>query len=377
MCELNGSLKEPLLVRDIMAVLEQFAPTYLAESWDNVGLMVGSKEQKVNRVLCALDLNEEVIEEAVACGANCIVTHHPFLFKALKKIDLDSPQGKMIARLIEKQIAVYSMHTNYDITWGGLNDELAQGLELEDIKILETTYEEQLYKCIIYVPVTHYQQVREVIVKNMTTQIGAYSGCTFTTGEGEGTFIPLEGSSPYLGQEGMLETVKECQVSFMGTNAEIQYILQLIQKVHPYEEVAVDVFELKNMKKKYGIGRYGCLKKPVSLEEWVEKVKAYFNIEHLRITDPTSRMIQKVAICSGAGSSFIGAAARVADVYITGDLKFHEGQMAKSLGLVVLDVGHYASEQIALEPIGRWIKQHFESCEVLYSKVNGETLWIK
>lgn len=377
MSELKIPNTQAPLLKEIINVLEQFAPLYLAESWDNVGLMIGSERQQVDKVLCALDLNEAVIEEAVAHGVNCIITHHPFLFKPLKQIDLDSSQGRMIARLIEKQIAVYSMHTNYDITWGGLNDELAEGLGLQEIQLLSPTYEEQLYKCIIYVPVTHYNEVREVIVQNMTTQIGAYSGCTFTTGEGEGTFVPLEGSNSYLGEKGILEKVKECQVSFMGTNVEIKHILKAIGEVHPYEEVAVDVIKLQNMTKKYGIGRYGKLKEPITLEDWIKKVKAYFNIEYLRITDSSSRMIEKVAICSGAGSEFIGCAARVADVYITGDLKFHEGQMAKSLGVVVLDVGHYASEQMALKPIGRCIKQHFNNCDVLYSEVNGETLWIK
>ncbi|MBP3887153.1 MAG: Nif3-like dinuclear metal center hexameric protein [Cellulosilyticum sp.] len=377
MSEFNHSKQVTPILKDIMNVLEQFAPLYLAESWDNVGLMVGSKHKTVNKVLCALDLNEEVIEEAIMQEVDCIITHHPFLFKALKRIDLDSTQGAMLEKLIANQIAVYSMHTNYDITWGGLNDELAHGLGLQDIKLLETTYEEQLYKCVIYVPLTHYESVREAIVNNMTTQIGDYSGCTFTSGEGEGTFIPLEGSNPYIGKQGIFEKVKECQVSFMGTNAEIQHILQAVKKVHPYEEVAIDVFELKNMKKQYGIGRYGRLEKAVSLDEWIQTVKAYFKIDYLRVTDPTPKMIQTVAICSGAGSSFIGSAARVADVYITGDLKFHEGQMAKSLGLVVLDVGHYASEHRALEPIGRCIEAQFKNCQVLYSKMNGETLWTK
>ena len=364
-------------LKGVMKALEKFAPTYLAESWDNVGLMVGSPSQEVQKVLCALDLNEEVIEEAITNQADCIVTHHPFLFKPLKRINLEDAQGRMIAKLIEHKISVYSMHTNYDITWGGLNDELAHGLGLEHIKLLETTYEEQLYKCVIYVPTTHYDVVRQAVIQNMTTQIGDYSGCTFTTSEGEGTFIPLEGSNPYLGHEGKLEKVKECQVSFMGTNAEIQHIVAAVQDVHPYEEIAMDVFELKNMKKSYGIGRYGTLKEAVSLEQWIQQVKAYFKLEHIRVTDPSPRKIQTVAICSGAGSSYIGKAARVADVYITGDLKFHEGQMAKSLGLVVMDVGHYASEQIALKPIGECIMQCFTDCEVIYSKVNGETLFIK
>lgn len=365
-------------LKEIIDVLEQFAPSYLAESWDHVGLMVGNKEQEVHKVLCALDLNEAVLEEAINEGANVIVTHHPFLFKPIKCLDLGTPQGRMIDQLIEKKISVYAMHTNYDITWGGLNDELAKGLGLEEIKLLDTTYEEPYYKCVIYVPVTHYSVVREAIVKHMNSQIGNYSGCTFTSGIGEGTFLPLDGSKPYLGQQGTLEKVEECQISFMGTNAEIQYILQAVKKVHPYEEIAVDVFELKNVKKQYGIGRYGKLKEPVTMQQCLKMVKQFFKVPYVRVTQTNEEiMIQKVAICSGAGSDYLESAAVVADVYITGDMKFHEGQRAIRLGIPVIDVGHYASEAIALKPIGQCIKRHFNQCEVLYSKVNGETLWIK
>lgn len=365
-------------LKEIIKELERFAPTYLAEKWDNVGLMVGNKEQKVHKVLCALDLNEAVLEEAIKEDVNVIITHHPFLFKSMKCLDLGEPQGRMIATLIEKQISVYAMHTNYDVTWGGLNDFLAQGLGLEEVKILECTYEEPYYKGVIYVPITHYEQVREVVVKHMHSRIGNYLGCTFTSGQGEGTFLPLEGSHPYLGQEGILEKVQECQVSFMGTHAEVQDIVSAVKKVHPYEEMAVDVFELKNMKKQYGIGRYGKLKTPISMSEWLEKVKQFFGVTYVRTTEQNmNRRVQKVAICSGAGSEYLPKAAKVADVYITGDMKFHEGQNAIRLGIPVIDVGHYASEQIALAPIGQCINQHFSQCEVIFSKCNGETLWIK
>ena len=365
-------------LKEIMDELECFAPTYLAESWDNVGLMVGDKEQEVHKVLCALDFNEAVLEEAMVKGVNMIITHHPFLFKPIKRLDLNEPQGKLIARLIENRISVYAMHTNYDITWGGINDVLAKGLGLENIKLLETTYQEPCYKCIVYVPVTHYSLIRDVIISHMNAQIGNYSGCTFTSGEGEGTFIPLEGSEPYLGREGHLEKVKECQVSFMGTNGEIQCILAAIKRVHPYEEMAVDVFELKNIKRQYGIGRYGNLKEPIRMDQWLQIVKKFFGVEYVRLTETNmDTIIQKVAICSGSGSDYLSKAAAVADVYITGDMKFHEGQMAKSLGIPVMDVGHYASEQMALRPIGERIQQRFKLCEVLFSKVNGETLWIR
>lgn len=364
-------------LRELIKELEQFAPPYLAESWDNVGLMVGHPNQEVHKILCALDANEKVIDEAIENQIDCIITHHPFLFKALKSIRLDTKEGRMIEKLIQNQISVYSMHTNYDTTWGGTNDVLAKLLELEDIKVLEPTYEESLYKCLIYVPKTHIESVRETIVKQMTTQIGHYLGCTFTTSVGEGTFIPLKGSTPYLGQLGHLEKVEECQISFMATKTEIEFILKAVQKVHPYEEIAVDVFELKNQKKTYGIGRYGKLKTPVQLEEWIDQVKTCFKCPYVRVTDISSRKIQKVAICSGAGSSFIKKAAKVADVYITGDLKFHEGQLAQSLDLSIIDVGHYVSENITLKPIGNYITSRFKTCEIVYSKVNGETLFLR
>lgn len=365
-------------LKELIEKLEELAPPYLAESWDNIGLMVGDPNQQVSRVLYALDLNEAVIEEALHHQVQCIVTHHPFIFRPLKQINLASCEGKIIAKLLQANMAVYSMHTNYDITWGGLNDELAAMLGLLETKVLETTYEEPLYKCVIYVPVTHYEVVREVVTQQMTTTIGNYLGCTYTSGEGEGTFMPLVGSSPYLGQQGQLEKVKERQVSFMGTNLEINHILKLVKSVHPYEEIAVDVFKLENVKRSYGIGRYGKLKEPVSLERWLEQVKTLFKVTHVKVTDCSSKMIQKVAICSGAGSDYIVPASQVADVYLTGDLKFHEGQLAQQLGLIVVDVGHYASEQIGLAPIARKIEQCFgKDCVVIESKVNGETLHIR
>lgn len=363
-------------LEEVIKELERMAPKHLAESWDNVGLMVGSPSSEVSKVLCALDLNEEVVEEAIRLGANCIVTHHPFIFSPIKQLNLDGGQGKLIQQLILHQISVYSMHTNYDIAEGGLNDYLAEHLGVKETKVLDVTYKEKLYKAIIYVPCSHLEQVRKTVINHMKCDIGNYAGCTFSV-QGEGTFIPLEGSSPYLGDLGKLEKVNENQLSFIGTHQEVSHIIEEVKKVHPYEEVAIDVFLLENINKSYGIGRYGILDEEVSIEEFLARVKKFFNIEHVRVTDTKERMVKRVAICSGAGSSFIAKAASVADVYLTGDVKFHEGQMARAMGLTVIDVGHYASESIALVPIGEWLQQAFSECEVIYSAVNGETLFIK
>ncbi len=365
------------ILNEVIAVLEKFAPTELAEAWDSVGLLLGSQGQSVNKVLCALDLNEEVAEEAIQLQADCIVTHHPFLFKPLKQIDLDSKSGRIIAKLIKANIAVYAMHTNYDIAEGGLNDYLSAGLGLEEIKVLQITKEEKLCKCQVYVPVTHAEAVREAIVSYNPCKIGDYAGCTFMA-SGEGTFMPLETANPYIGTCGNLERVKECVISFMTEAKQVTDIMKHIQKVHPYEEIAYDVFELKNIAKHYGIGRVGVLPEALSLEDFITQVKQFFGVPYVRVTKvkkvPT---IKRVAICSGSGAEYISIAAKTADVYITGDLKFHEAQMAYDLGIPVIDVGHYVSENKALIPIGHCITSQFEDCEVVYSKIDGEMLFIK
>lgn len=356
--------------------LEKKFPLKLKEEWDNVGLMIGNPMQEVNKVLLTLDVNLKVVEEAIENNVQCIISHHPLFFKGLKNINLSTSQGKIIEKLITHNIAVYSMHTNYDVAEGGLNDELCQMLELKDCTILETTYKEKLYKVAVYVPITHREQVREAIISHMTTCIGNYAGCTFSY-KGEGTFMPLEGSNPYVGNKDNLCRVEENKIEFIVAEGEVSSLLSCIKKVHPYEEVAIDQYELCNISKEYGIGRYGKLEVPISVEDFIKKVKQCFKVDYVRVTPIHKSQIQTVALCSGAGSEYINKAAKVADVYITGDLKFHEGQMADALNLTVIDVGHYASENIALAPIERCICNCFKDCKVIYSTVNGETLTLK
>lgn len=360
-------------LKEVIAALTRLAPLELAESWDNVGLMIGAKSQEVRKVLCALDVNEAVIDEAIEGGYECIVSHHPFLFAPIKKLDLEKGQGKLIAKLIKNDIAVYSMHTNYDIAQGGLNDYLSEKLGLEQIKILQKTASKKFCKVIVYVPDTHLEVVREVIINENPCTIGNYRGCTFSS-KGEGTFMPLEGSNPFIGQANELEYAKEQKLEFMAYEQDVQRLIALINKVHPYEEVAFDVYELKNIEEVIGLGRVGKLPQKVSFETFIEQVKAVFKVPYVRVTEDLSKPVEKVAICSGSGAEFIKIAAQKADVYITGDLKFHEGQKAKELGLAVIDVGHYASENIAMQHIASYLSNEIKDLEVACSKVNGETL---
>lgn len=358
-------------VNNVIDVLNSFAPPTLAESWDSIGLMVGSKKQAISKVLCALDLNGEVVEEAIAVGANLIVTHHPFIFKPIKNIDCDTPMGSIIQKLIKHDIAVFSMHTNFDVTTGGINDYLAERIGLCDIQPLQVTSSYKLQKLVVYVPQTHYEVVRAALTAHNEATIGNYKGCTFGA-QGTGTFIPLEGSQPYLGQVHTLEEVKEVKLECLAEPREIPALMEVIKKVHPYEEVAYDVYNLENIEHCEGIGRVGACE-PIKVSAFIETLKHLFNIPYVRLVAKEDRVISKIALCSGSGGSFIGIAAAKADLYITGDVSFHEAQEALSKGLVVVDVGHYASENIAMPVIENYLSKCFEEMEVLCSKVNGET----
>lgn len=358
-------------IKEVVEALNAFAPPHLAESWDSIGLMVGSKKAPVQKVLCALDLNLEVIDEAINMGAQLIVTHHPLLFKPISSIDYDTPMGQMLYKLIKHDLAVFSMHTNFDVATGGINDYLAHQIGLKAIKPLQITSSYKLQKLVVYVPQSHYEAVRQAIVKCNKATIGNYIGCTFGA-EGIGTFMPLEGSTPYLGKMDQLEAVKEVRLECMVEPSQVQELMDIIKRVHPYEEVAYDLYNLENIEHCEGIGRVGVCD-PIKVSDFISKLKQFFGIPYVRLVAKEDKMISKVALCSGSGGSFIGIAATQADLYITGDVSFHQAQEALSKGLVVVDVGHYASENIAMPIIESYLTKQFKNMKIVCSNVDGET----
>lgn len=357
-------------VKQLVDSCHQLAPPHLAESYDNVGLLIGNATDRVDKVLCALDLNEEVIKEAIDNKAQCIITHHPFLFKSIKKIDTTTAQGKIIKELIKNDINLIAMHTNLDIVEGGINDFLANKLNIKQIKPLKITAIEPMYKVSVCVPITHEETVRQALIQWNQTTVGNYSGCTFTT-KGVGTFIPQEGSNPTIGKLHHLEKVDEVKIEVVIEANKLQGLLQLLKSVHPYEEIAYDVYCLEHMNTVRGVGRWGHVDQ-ISLQELIKNVKVTFGIPYVRVTGQTDKMIEKIAVCSGSGSSFINEAAAVADVYITGDMTFHEAQSASNEGLIVLDVGHYASENIAIPLIKDYLAKNLKNIEVICSQVDAE-----
>lgn len=335
-------------VKDIITIMEKHFPVSLAESWDNVGLQLGEREQGVERLMVALDLDNEILEQALANKVDMIVTHHPLIFKALKNIDYDVPGNRLIRNLIQANISVYSAHTNLDSAPNGLNQFLAEKLGLAEIEPLFPAISEELYKIVVYVPVTHVEVVRQAMTEAGAGNIGRYSDCSFCV-RGTGTFRPGENTNPYLGQKGQLEMVDEYRLETVAYEGQLPAIIKAMQASHPYEEVAYDLYQLGNQGRAYCPGRKGLLPEKMDLGSFAGQVKTALALEDLRVVGDLTRDIQRVAVVSGAGASFHDVCIKQGiDVLVTGDLKYHEAKDAEAAGLTVIDAGHQGTEQIVV-----------------------------
>lgn len=333
-------------VKDIVSIMETHFPLYLAETWDNVGLQLGSLDRDLERVMVALDLDGEILEQAVNKRVGMIITHHPLFFKPIKRIDLATVEGKMIRKLIQEDITVYSSHTNLDAAEQGLNQLLAECLNLEKIEPLGQDKMEELFKLVVYVPSTHVHELRKAINEAGAGHIGQYSDCSFRS-IGTGTFCPGEESNPFLGEKGLLEEVEEYRLETVVYKHELPRIIKIMEEAHPYEEVAYDIYHLENQGKVFSLGRKGQLKNEMSLSAYVDEVKKCLGVKTLRIVGNMNDRIKTVAVVSGSGASLINRVQNNGiDLFITGDLKYHEAKEAQAIGLAIIDAGHQATEEI-------------------------------
>ena len=351
-------------MKEIARAIERQAPLQLQESWDNCGLQVGSISSSVQRVLTALDVTSEVVSEAIELQVDAIVTHHPMIFKGIKSINTDTMQGKMIKDLLCHGINVYSAHTNLDVAEGGLNDEVARRLGLQDIQGLEETGRDVAYKVAVYVPVTHSKQLRQALGDAGAGHIGAYSHCSFSVA-GEGRFLPLEGTNPFIGHTGTIEIVAEERVETVVPKTLLGQVLAAMKEAHPYEEIAYDIVALENAYDAHYIGRIGNVPQPLSIEDFKEVLQSVFPHSQLRWGGAKPSSIQRIGLCTGSGAEFIKIAAKQkADVYITGDVKYHDMQLAKELGITVVDAGHYGTEYMSQTLLKQMIEKSFTADEV-------------
>lgn len=349
-----------LSIQQVIQLIEDLAPKELAEDWDNVGLQIGSYDQRVNKILVTLGVNQSVMEEAVAKEVDLIISHHPVIFNSLSQVRYDTDTGKIIKTAVENEINVYVAHTNYDVAKGGLNDLLAEKLGLQEVQVLQPTFEDELKKLVVFIPETDVVKIRDAITSAGAGAIGNYSDCTFQVA-GTGTFKPLAETDPHIGQQGQLEETQEVRLETIVPVSKLNKVLNKLKSAHPYEEVAYDLYSVDITGEKMGLGRIGKLGGILPFPEFIEKVKQELAVEDLRIVEPEKPEIETIALCSGSGADLIKTANfNGADILLTGDLKYHEAELAAELGLGVVDAGHYGTEIIMQQGIQKYLINKIE-----------------
>jgi dinuclear metal center YbgI/SA1388 family protein len=344
----------------------------LAESWDNTGLQVGDPSAEISRIMIALDATPNVVEEAISSGCQLLVTHHPLIFKPQKSISTATHQGRLIHAAIRAGLAIVSMHTNYDIAEGGLNDVLAEQLELANCTVLQVTSGQELVKLVVFVPEDYLEQVRGALFPHVES-LGVYRDCSFAA-PGEGTFTPQEGATPTIGTVGTFEQVREYRLELLVDRVNMAQALKTLVAAHPYEEPAFDIYPLHNQGEQRGLGRIGYLPQATTLANYADLVATQLSATGVRYIGDPAATIKKVALCSGGGASVMRTAMRAgAQVLITGDVKYHEARDAEELGIALIDAGHFPTEIIMVAAVQLRLQQilsnaGFDGCQTVPSQ---------
>lgn len=345
-----------MLSNDVIKILNSLAPEHLADSWDNSGLQIGSRRKEVKKILVSLDFCREVLNKAIFEGFDMVVTHHPFFFGEIKNLSTDGVRGEMIRDTIKHDIVVYSAHTNIDVAKDGMNKLIAEKLGLGKTAPIAPTSTDSLYKLAVYVPKEDGEKLRTAAGDAGAGSLGNYDHCSFTL-SGEGRFRPLEGSDPHIGSKDKLEVVEELKLEFVVEKSKLKYVLDAVLEAHPYEEVAYDIYRLENEVESMGYGGIGTIEREQSLIDFAKSAKEKLQCSEVRVYGDLEQKIKIVAFCGGSGASFIGSVAGKADVYVTGDIKYHDAQKAKEEGLALIDAGHFGTEHIIVDYLANFLRE--------------------
>jgi dinuclear metal center YbgI/SA1388 family protein len=245
---LNPDSQDTIRVADMVGLMEKIAPSFLSESWDNCGLQVGDRQWPVKKVWVALDPLPSVIDAAAGQDVDLVITHHPLIFKPLRTIDLERPEGKIIATALNSRTAIFTAHTNLDSARDGINDVLARKIGLDRLAPM----------------------------------------------------VPAD-------------------VSLPGADA-------------------------------MGMGRIGCLKLPQTVAALAQNIKKQLGVARVTLVGRTDRMVENVAVCSGSGGSLLeNFLDSEAEVFVTGDIRYHDARTVEDADRALIDIGHFASEHIMID----------------------------
>ncbi len=342
--------------QDVVAFLDELFPPSLAEAWDRSGLQVGPLDAPCHRVAVALDLGLDLLPALE--GVDLVVTHHPLLFRPPSQLLPETPLGRKLAALVRTGTALYAVHTPYDVAQGGLGEVLAQLLGLRDARPLAPRG--RLVKLVVFVPEGHEDRVADALFASGAGRIGNYGRCSFRA-RGTGTFLPGEGARPYLGEVGREERVGEVRLETIVPAERLNTVVASMKAAHPYEEVAYDLYPLENAPALHGLGRVGDLPRPTPAGDVVQAFgRALGGVEPKAVYGDPSREVGRVAVCGGSGGDlWTHARASGAELFLTGELGYHEGLAAAEAGLTAVPFGHGETERPFVPHVARLLRGKF------------------
>jgi dinuclear metal center YbgI/SA1388 family protein len=336
-----------ILIQDILNSIEAFAPPALQETYDNSGLQCGDPKLEATGALLCLDITDAILEEAIEKKCNLIIAHHPLIFSPLKKLTGTNYVEALLIKAIKHDLVLYACHTNADNVAAGVNLKMAQKLGLIHTQVLQPK-RGLLKKLVTFCPEKQAEAVREALFATGCGEIGNYAHCSFNT-SGTGTFKGNEKANPFVGEKNVLHNEAEIRIETIFESHKERQVIDALVKAHPYEEVAYDIYSLDNKHPQIGSGMVGELAIAVDEKEFLQTLKQVFKANGIRHTSLLNKKVKKVALCGGSGSFLLkDAIAAQADIFITGDFKYHQFFDAENK-LLIADIGHYETEQFTPE----------------------------
>lgn len=344
-------------IGELLSAIEVFAAPELQEDYDNAGLITGKRTWSCTGVLCTLDVTVDVINEALQYNCNLIVAHHPIVFRGLKRVNGGNYVEEVLIAAIKNDIAIYAAHTNLDNVVMGVSQTIAEKLGLQNSTVLQPKAK-MLRRLITFAPLDKAAEVRQAVFAAGAGHIGKYSECSFNS-NGTGTFKAEAGADPYVGEVGKQHQEQETKIEIVYPFYLERQVVNALVAAHPYEEVAYDIFTMENVHYGIGAGLLGELPEEMSEEAFLKMLKDRFTLSLIRHTALRNKPVKKVAVCGGAGSFLIKKAlGSGADAYVTADIKYHEFFDAENK-MVIADIGHYESEQFAVDLLHRLLAEKF------------------
>lgn len=355
-------------IKEIIAILEEMAPTSYAEDFDNVGLLIGNQENETTGVLVCHDALENVIDEAIAKNCNLIVCFHPIIFSGLKKITGKNYVEGVVLKSIKNDIAIYAVHTALDNHQDGVNKIFCDALGLVNTKIL-VPKQNFIRKLVTYTTPENATEVRNALFDAGAGNIGNYENCSFNS-KGIGTYMGNEHSNPEVGERFEFVEGNEIKIEVTFEKHLESKILKALFNAHMYEEVAYEIYDLQNVHQNIGLGMIGELKNPMDEKDFLFFVKDKMQTEAIRHSQFIGKPINKVAVLGGSGSFAIkNAILAKADVFLTADLKYHNFYEAENQ-LLLADIGHFESERYTKNYIVDFLRKKILNFAIFLSEEN-------